>query len=149
MGAWSADPFGNDEASDFADAFLKRPSAEFLSANLRAVSKAPTDADLEAPDCERALAAAEIVAALAGKPAPKLPEDIAAWLAGTPGVKASARLLKESVAAVRRVAEKSELQELWAEGEGDQEWTAAVEDLKTRLDSVAPVTVYQRFFGRT
>lgn len=83
MGAWSADLFGNDEASDFPDAFLKRPSAEFLSANLRAISKTPRDDYLEAPDCERALAAAEIVAALAGKPAAKLPDDVAAWLAGT------------------------------------------------------------------
>ena len=149
MGVWFADPFGNNEASDFGDAFLKRPTAEFLSANLRAVSKAPTDAYLEAPDCERALAAAKIVAALAGNPAPKLPDDIVAWLAGTPDIKARARLLAESVAAVRRVAEKSELQELWAEGKSVQEWTAAVEDLKARLDSVAPVTVYQRFFGRT
>ena len=52
------------------------PIAEAFEAVLEAADY------IEAPDASAALAAAEVVAALLGRPAVELPDAVAAWVAG-------------------------------------------------------------------
>jgi peptidyl-tRNA hydrolase len=87
---------------------------------------------VEAPDASNALAAAEVVAAMNGKPAQKLPEEVEAWLKGNKS-RPDATLLDMARKAVARAKSSSELQELWAEGEEPEQWNAAVDDLAARL----------------
>jgi hypothetical protein len=79
-----------------------------------------------------AIAAAEVVAAAVGRPSSGLPDSAARWVARHPGaVRAAVRA--KALAAVRRVADRSETRELW-HGSGDfDEWRAMIDDLSDRL----------------
>jgi hypothetical protein len=93
---------------------------------------ADPDGYLEAPTCSMALAAAEVVAALAGRPAPDLPEEVRTWVAAhrltvTPDLRAL------SLRALDQVAADSELKELWAESEESGAWIDGLQELRSRL----------------
>jgi hypothetical protein len=88
---------------------------------------------LEAPVCAAALAAAEVIAALRGKPALELPEEITRWVATNPG-DPGGELVDIAKRAVDAIAARSELKELWEESGDFDEWHATVNDLRVRLD---------------
>jgi len=86
MGAWGAGNFENDDALDW----LAVLQAEGLQAAGGAIQDVLTLADdyLEATTCCAALAAAEVIAALRGRPASRLPDELVEWLgrvSGDPG----------------------------------------------------------------
>jgi len=127
MGAWGAGNFENDDALDW----LAVLQAEGLPAAGAAIQDVLTLADdyLEAPTCCAALAAAEVIAALRGRPASRLPDELVEWLgrvSGDPGEQL-ARNARNAVDAIRR---SSELRELW---EDDEEWKQEVDGLYARL----------------
>jgi hypothetical protein len=127
MGAWGAGNFENDDALDW----LAVLQAEGLPAAGAAIQDVLTLADdyLEAPTCCAALAAAEVIAALRGRPAPRLPDELVEWLArvsGDPGEELTTNA-RNAVDAIRR---SSELRELW---EDDEEWKQEVDGLHARL----------------
>ena len=86
---------------------------------------------LEAPDASIGLAAAEVDATLLGKPPEKLPDEVAAWVAGRNAPKA--RVVKDALRVVARVLEDSELKEIWAESGDFPLWRREVESLLHRL----------------
>jgi Domain of unknown function (DUF4259) len=130
MGAWNSGSFGNDTALDFAD---EVGGLDDLTRVLDAVGQSEgwIDSDLA---CE-AVAAADMIAALTGRPAPDLPRDIAERLEGfgapDPAVLAGARQV------VGRVRDGSGLAELWREAE-DESWLVSLDDLLARLDPDTP-----------
>jgi hypothetical protein len=132
MGAWGHQTFENDDACDW---LCELEDAEDPSVLADTFDVIPKEADeyVEAPEASMALAAADVVAALLGRPAAKLPEEVTAWLARQEGVKPA--LVKKAVRATRRVLTSSELRELWEESEDFPKWQAAVEDLLKRLSS--------------
>ena len=90
----------------------------------------------EAPAAEEALAAAEVVAALAGHRAENLPVEVCTWI-DAHGIPAD-DLLDLALRATKRVGSSSELRELWDEA-GADEWLAVMRDLRYRLgDAAAP-----------
>lgn len=111
MGTWNATAFGNDDALDFAAELVDTGNAALIEETLRVAAE--PDRDLEAPECQQALAAAEVVAAMNGRPSGDLPEDVAAW-ASEQGASAD-DLVALARRAVERVASDSELKELWEE----------------------------------
>jgi len=128
MSAWDVGSFDNDDAEDWAAEFEEAPS---MSSIIESLERAIAARYVEAPEGSIAIAAAEVVAAVAGSPSPNLPPGIAAWAAKQqpePGHLALARK------AVTRVAtsKSSELRELWEESTPD-EWQAAIADLEDRL----------------
>ena len=134
MGAWG---FGNFENDDALDWLFELESSEDLSAVEGAITAATT-ADGEELDVyigARALAAAEVVAALRGQAADDLPDEVTIWLEGkTPpseDLEAAAR------DAVMAVASASELAELWEETEEDDfaAWRSIQDDLISRLSA--------------
>lgn len=135
MGAWGATHFANDAALDFAATLAGVDILKTKLAQARAGD--PPDADLA---CE-ILAAADVVAAMTGRPGPDLPEEIEGRLAafGAP----DAALVAAARAAVAIVRERSELAELWAEA-GDGGWEAEIADLLARLDPQADYTLRAR-----
>jgi hypothetical protein len=130
MGAWGAGSFENDDALDWlavlAGSYGPTPIRDALSA------AAEAEGFVEAPDASAALAAAEVVAALLGRPAPALPDEAAGWVranaaAAQPWMRDLARR------AVDRVERDSELRDLWLEAGDAGDWEAAVRDLRIRL----------------
>jgi hypothetical protein len=130
MGAWSHEPFGNDDAGDWLYELEGSTDFSAIESALAAVTS-EAGGYLEAPECSAALAAAEIVAALAGKPITSLPDDAAAWVSGK-GAPVVA-LIAQARSAVTAVLESSELQELWEDSDDYAAWQAITKDLLKRL----------------
>lgn len=128
MGAWGAGSFDNDDALDWLDALEERGRLAIEDA-LRAAAEAG-ESYLEAPEASIAVAAAEVAAALHGRPAADLPGEVEAWVKLNPAPGADLRELAR--AAVRRVRQESELRELWEETD-PADWYAALDDLLRRL----------------
>ncbi|NJM68645.1 MAG: DUF4259 domain-containing protein, partial [Acaryochloris sp. RU_4_1] len=85
----------------------------------------------EAPDCCIALAAAEVVAALLGKPVDDCPDEVDTWIQERPAPSAS--LIAKARQAAEVVLASSELKDLWAESDEFEAWQASVEGLLSRL----------------
>ncbi|HEY8407001.1 MAG TPA: DUF4259 domain-containing protein [Gaiellaceae bacterium] len=127
MGAWGARSFENDDALDWVWELEDSSDDSVVRAAFAAVHG---DGDVEAPEAACACAAAEVVAASAGRPATWLPNEVTAWVAAHGA--AVVGLRGEARAAVQRIAAGSELQQLWAEA-GAAEWDAGIADLLGRL----------------
>jgi hypothetical protein len=134
MGTWSVDPFGNDDAADWAheleDAEDLSPIQEAIDAVL-----AVGDAYLEASEASIALAAIEVLARLGGSPGEKsaYTDVVDKWISST-GLKPTVELLDKAQAAIVRIlAEDSELKELWEESDEFDSWLASVDDLRARV----------------
>jgi len=130
MGAWDVGSFGNDTALDFAGGIK---TVDDLVQAFAALGPEGTIA--EADNASEAIAAADLVAAMMGRPAPDFPEDLGKTVSdfGT----ASDELTAAAVRAVQHVRAHSELAELWAESK-DEDWNGAINDLLARLDPTAP-----------
>jgi hypothetical protein len=132
MGVWGAGSFENDEAMDWFAELEKKPDTSVLKDAFETVEEEDDEDDfVEASECFEGIAAAEIVAALRGKPAASLPEKIAAWVKGRPAP--SPGLIKRARRAVETIYKKSELKELWEEAGKLAEWKPIVKDLMSRL----------------
>lgn len=134
MGAWGIRTFENDEASDWIADFAERPDAGRLARALADAERAASEPELylaASAACE-ALAAAEVVAAWCGRPAPELPPQVTAWLLGRTDA-VTGEVLDHARAAVRTVRERGELHDLWAESDEFDAWCSALEDLARRL----------------
>jgi hypothetical protein len=131
MGTWAPGPFDNDQALDWIADLVKSPD---LSLILAALSIDPNDGALDIVAGVDVLIAAEVVAALTGRPSDELPDEVVTWVethrklpAGP--LKQRARDLVEAV-----LAPASELHELWEENpEEFVQWKAGVADLLARL----------------
>jgi len=86
---------------------------------------------VEAPDASVALAAAEVVAALAANPLTDLPENVSAWVARQQ--RPATELKAAAKAAVEKVLTDSELKDLWEESDEFAAWNSSVNDILRRL----------------
>jgi hypothetical protein len=132
MGAWGADSFENDEASDWLADFCDGPGAELISAALSTVTEMAAADYLEASDCSAGIAAAEMVAAQKGAPNTSLSDEATTCLANLES-KTDPALVSLALKAIERIKTNSELKELWDESENPAGWYQAVESLEARL----------------
>ena len=132
MGAWEAGNFSNDDAMDWLEEVYDSEDTGAIEEALRCVTEPSASEDLEAGDCSQALAAAELVAAVKGCPAPDLPEEAREWLQQHVR-RLSKDLVQLAIRATKRVAKKSELRELWEESDHFAQWQKALQDLQARL----------------
>ena len=136
MGAWDATIFGNDTACDWAYGLENVDDFGLIEQTLQSVLAVGTD-DLDAPEAEEGLAAAEVVAGLLGRWGVRnvYTETAEAW-GKRFQLKPSQDLIQRAAQVVDRVmAAPSELLALWEEA-GDADfaaWKAVVEGLKERL----------------
>lgn len=131
MGAWDATSFGNDTANDWAHDLKKCRDLSCIEAALQRVLDTD-DEYLEARVAEEAVAAAEVIAWLLGRPTlvNAYTEKIGAWVAAHP-IQPPAATIQKALAALERIQrEPSEQLELW---EGDPDWVAAMADLRVRV----------------
>jgi hypothetical protein len=109
--------------------------ASVLHASLDAANE--TEGEIEAVEGSMAIAAAEVVAALHGRPAASLPAEVTEWIAAH-ALLADVGLLEKALRAVLLVGEdgeRSELKQLWDDAkESDaEEWHGHSTDLLVRL----------------
>lgn len=130
-GAWESGSFDNDDAMDWVAMCARSSGASVVG---KALEKSLKPAYLEAPEASEAIAAAEVVAAARGKPNPKLPKALGAWLEGQ-SKEEIARLAPVASRAVDRIltGKGSELQELWKESKSYASWQGHMRDLSGRL----------------
>lgn len=130
MGAWGVGSFDNDDALDWVISLEKSEDLSVVIKALDAVTDVAGDY-LDASDCCAALAAAEVVAGLAGNSSPSLPKEVLSWLSAHRGVEADVQ--KKAKHAVRAILADSELRELWEEADEFDQWYATSSDLLQRL----------------
>lgn len=133
MGTWGAGNFENDTALDWV--WKLQESADLAVVEAAIADVLDCSDDLDADLGSIGLAAAEVVAALRGKPAAELPEEVAHWV-GLHSMIPCDALVRDCLAAVHKIRNDdiSELKELWEE-EGDLplEWYAVLGNLAARL----------------
>jgi hypothetical protein len=128
---WGASSFDNGEAVEWL--YRLGEKAE-LGPVRRALARVDDDDEyLDETDCKLALAAAEVVAAMRGRPSGDLPGEVEAW-ARSCGKKCSDRLLKLAMRVVNRIRTDSELRDIWVESGEEAAWFCEVDDLLVRLD---------------
>lgn len=130
MGAWGCSVFENDDALDWVCELEGRSDDELLRAAFSTVID--EEEYLEAPQSAEALAAAEVVAAMCGKPVEQLPDEAREYVSRVEFV-VDDSLQQQARAAVEKVAHDSELRELWEDSEHLDQWTETIEDLIRRL----------------
>ena len=130
--AWGAGIFQDDLATDFAAQIVEGDGLAVLRRALAEAGEARGHLLYEF--AVRALIAAEVLAALGGRPAKALPPELQDWVSGRQGAPIADALWPLSRVAVERVKDDSELSELWARSDDFARWIEKVEDLLSRLD---------------
>jgi hypothetical protein len=132
MGTWDAGSFGNDIAVDWTYGLTDGGTA-YIEAALDAVATRGSE-EVDATLGVEAVAAAEVVARLGGKPGTKdsYSETADGWVKAH-GRRPSPALVRKAIAALDRVTQPpSELLVLWQDSD-ETEWTDAINDLRNRL----------------
>src|SRR5262245_22253908 len=133
MGAWDVGPFQNDDALDWLGTFFRTPGLVAAEAAFQAIPSEDSHY-LDAGVASECVAAAEVVAALRGRPGPRLPRVLLTWslLSRWRGL-AKPEICAAARRAIQRIAANSELRDLWLESPSRNEWQAGMDDLVIRL----------------
>ena len=132
MGTWSIHAFGNDEAADFAIELSESSDLDLIQSALEDVIAA--DEYLEAPEADRGIAAAAILALLNGQEIPgTVDEALSTWVKSQTTKPSSTLLTKAQVVIERVLSENSELAELWIESDEYESWQDGLRLIKASL----------------
>jgi len=129
--AWGAGIFQDDLATDFTN--------QIVEGGLAVLRRTFDDAGqarghLLYEPAVRTLIAAEVLAALGGRPAQALPPELQDWISGHEREAIPESLWPLSRVAVERVKDDSEISELWARSDAFARWIDKVDDLLGRLE---------------
>ena len=130
MGAWGMGSFDNDDAGDWVCELVDGDDPDFLNKTFDQVLEIGDDY-LENPEAGSGVAAAEVVAALVGRPSQDLPDEVSDWIAGKDKPKHD--LLKKAQTALKRILKQSELEDSIIDPKDAVEWRNGVENLLNRL----------------
>ncbi|MAM87506.1 MAG: hypothetical protein CME36_09395 [unclassified Hahellaceae] len=127
MGAWSHEPFGNDDAGDWSSTLVDENDLTPIEAVFdRALA---SDDYLEADTAGEAVAAVEVVAKLLGKgtQTDAYTAEVDKWVEAT-SVRPDAALRAKALQVLDRVVQDdSELKELW---EDHPQWLESISELR-------------------
>ena len=124
--------FDNDTALNWVSDFVDSPKPGMVDEALRGMGDKKKQQDTTAN--EKALAAAEVVAAMNGKPSDEIPAELEDMLKNFT-IKPNRELLTLARQSTLAVKTQSELRELWIET-GDLEiWLEHIDDLLERLSA--------------
>ena len=135
MGAWGALAFDNDDANDWAYGLDGVSDLSLVESAFAEVESAGAGY-LESPAASSALAACEVLARLHGRPGytNAYTEKVDRWVDAHRIDPPSGLIIRGGAVIARILGPESELRELWDEA-GDEEWRAAVEDLRLRMSN--------------
>jgi hypothetical protein len=132
VGAWGAGTFENDDAMDWVYELAETDDDTLLVESLHAAARHPKDEYLEVPICARALAAAEVVAALTDGIDSVLPDEAREWVRGYTHV-IDRRHVPLALQAIGRIRGDSELKGLWDDSDDEGAWYAVLTQLESRM----------------
>jgi tetratricopeptide (TPR) repeat protein len=132
LGSWDVTPFGNDEAREWLAHLMEGASSDQVFRALLGAAKIGAKDYFQAPECERAIAAAEIVASARGKPSAVNPPELTTWLSQCHLV-AGDHIADVAIKVLDRITANSELKQVWDDTDSASEWYANVEDIQRRL----------------
>ena len=133
MGAWGVLALDNDDANDWAYELDSVSDLSLVESAIAEIESAGAGYLDQGVACN-ALAACEVLARLRGRPGYTNPytEKVDRWV-GSHQVEPPGVLVARGGAVITRIlGPESELREVW-EDAGDEEWRAAVEDLRNRM----------------
>ena len=130
-------PFENDDAMDFIGDLIDEDDIEVLLDEVEGWEAVAPGEPFHIADSARIIAAAEVIAAVGGRPHPRLPRDIAYWVSEREiPVEALRRRLLPLLARVRR---DSDLATSWIATAERQAWDTHVRDVAERLGQPAAI----------
>lgn len=129
MSIWGYYNFDNDTAADFAGSFRDHPTKTLLSETLTSAAAAQPVA---AEEARKALAAAEIVAAIQGKPSQDFPADLILVIAKQ-NAEHGHELRQLAISAVQQVLQHSELPQMLTDQDDHRRWNKLQQELLHRL----------------
>ena len=128
MGAWGAGSFDNDDAVDWLATLEHARDVTPIDDAFAAVTGEGEPGEADAPV---AIAAAEVVAAIDGRPLADVPGEIVDWLASA-HPRPDPKLTERARAAVQRIRSSSGVKGLGGAGD-PAEWYGHIDDLLRRL----------------
>jgi hypothetical protein len=131
MGAWGCGVFENDDAATWVADLEHASNMDVLAQVIGAI--VDVQHYLSASDCSRGLAAAEVVAALLGRPPLELPEEVTDFVDRV-DVEPPGSLVIMACRAIDKIGMNSELKDLWEEGDEADLWRDSLADLRRRLN---------------
>ncbi|AFL74297.1 DUF4259 domain-containing protein [Thiocystis violascens] len=134
MGAWSHEPFGNDDANDWAHGLEDANDLSLIESALDNALEA--EEYLEAPEASEAVAAVEVVAKLLGKgtQTDSYTEKVDEWVKSVSARPDAALIAKARRTLERVLGENSELRELWEES-GAEDWLDSIRSLQSAISA--------------
>jgi hypothetical protein len=132
----------NDHISNFegesASAFLDDMSINGFGMIKLAIDRINDEDRPSLMECEEALVACEIVAAVLGRPADDFPEDLNEWIGiflqeGSEAFIEVVELANQAAIAIDQILTDSELRELWEESPVFEAWMDAQVKLQERI----------------
>lgn len=136
MGDWDVGAFDNDTARQWLRDLLDGESTAPIFRALVTIAKLPKTGYLQAPDCECAIAAAELVVSARGRPPASMPQEASDWLDVRKFV-AGTEVVNMALSVIERILAGSELKELWSDTDSSKDWLSSVNDLQKRLEDSA------------
>jgi hypothetical protein len=146
MSVWGPGPIENDDAADWVSELEEEPSLMALQEPISEVADPAHVGELYITDCCEAVAAAELLTQLLGKPATEPILDNEAYSVLSDLIEGQApstikKYLTQAMTAVRRVLndeENSELWQYWEESQsGPSAWETTMLDLLNRLQELS------------
>jgi hypothetical protein len=136
MSAWGGGSFENDNALDWAYELQQYDDLGLVMSTLKQAIDDDLirygDGFISTYNVDTAIAAAEVVAALSGRPSEALPLDITGWIQRH-SLYVAPDIMELAICVVTRALNTQELRDLWADQTDYDEWKSAVEDLRLRL----------------
>ena len=131
MGAWGTRNFENDGSQDWIFDLMDNRDGGLVSDTMARIIN--NHEALELSDCEEALAAAELVAALVGKPSEDFPEDPLEQLDRL-NLIATRALRNQAIATVNKIIAGSGMKNYWEQEGNLDSWMAIETNLIKRLE---------------
>ncbi len=131
MGSWGINIFDDDDALDWIYELEQADDLSLIEETLLAVTEQDNEY-LERPEASRALAAAEVLAALNGAGDDQLSLEGKNWAAHQK--LKNHELIELGLRAILRIKTNSELQDVWVDSRDSEAWFRQIENLETRLE---------------
>jgi hypothetical protein len=133
LGAWGPGLFDNDDAMDLIDALAEEGTPELLTTALEEVA-ASTSENMLSPLFDKALAAADLIAASRGQGRPDLPEEAPSWITDGRHEFDDRAVALARQAVQRAIEEQSRLAGRWFDPDIAARWIEHVNNLARRLE---------------
>lgn len=128
---WDVSSFGNEQAQDWLRELSSSLTGDLIEKALSRVDD--SEIFIDSQDAERAVAAAEVVAASRNQPSIDLPVDVELWV-NAQKYCASQGVVELASRVIGKIFKGSELRDLWEGTDAARDWRNLMTDLTARLD---------------